>query len=97
MPSTLNHMRTFLAKIEIDPFDSNLGVDRDGCDVANMQRGIDRTRKLGIGTTPANVDMAQQKVHMKISINARVNFTTLRGTTDGMLCTEAAYALAHAV
>ena len=41
-----NHVRAFLAKTEIDLFESSLGADLKALTAADVQRRIDRTRKL---------------------------------------------------
>jgi|GEM_PF-1109391 len=41
-----NHVRSFLAKTEIDLFESSLGVELKALTAADVQRRIDRTRKL---------------------------------------------------
>lgn len=41
-----NHVRAFLAKTEIDLFESSLGADLKTLTAADVQRRIDRTRKL---------------------------------------------------
>ncbi len=46
MPFNRNHVRAFLAKNEIDLFESSLGADLKALTAADVQRRIDRTRKL---------------------------------------------------
>ncbi len=46
MPFNRNHVRAFLAKTEIDLFESSLGADLKALTAADVQRRIDRTRKL---------------------------------------------------
>jgi len=46
MPFNRNHARAFLAKNEIDLFESSLGADLKALTAADAQRRIDRTRKL---------------------------------------------------
>ena len=46
MPFNRNHVRAFLAKTEIDLFESSLGADLKALTTADVQRRIDRTRKL---------------------------------------------------
>jgi len=46
MPFNRNHVRAFLARTEIDLFESSLGADLKALTAADVQRRIDRTRKL---------------------------------------------------
>ena len=46
MPFNRNHVNGFLAKTEIDLFVSSLGADLKGLKANDVQRRIDRTRKL---------------------------------------------------
>lgn len=46
MPFNRNHVRGFLAKTEIDLFESSLGADVKALTAADVQRRIARTRKL---------------------------------------------------
>lgn len=46
MPFNRNHVRAFLAKNEIGLFESSLGADLKALSAAEVQRRIDRTRKL---------------------------------------------------
>ncbi|MCO5123652.1 MAG: hypothetical protein M9915_07910 [Rhizobacter sp.] len=46
MPFNRNHVRSFLAKTEIGLFESSLGADLKALSAAEVQRRIDRTRKL---------------------------------------------------
>jgi hypothetical protein len=46
MPFNRNHVRAFLAKTEIGLFESSLGADLNALSAAEVQRRIDRTRKL---------------------------------------------------
>lgn len=46
MPFNRNHVRGFLAKTEIDLFESSLGADLKALTAADVQRRIIRTRKL---------------------------------------------------
>lgn len=46
MPFNRNHVRAFLAKTEIGLFESSLGADLKALSAAEVQRRIDRTRKL---------------------------------------------------
>ncbi|MEO5696192.1 MAG: hypothetical protein ABIQ60_03530 [Burkholderiaceae bacterium] len=46
MPFNRNHVRAFLAKTEIDLFESSLGADLKALSAADVQRRVDRTRKL---------------------------------------------------
>ncbi len=46
MPFNRNHVRAFLAKTEIDLFESSLGADLKARSAVDVQRRIDRTRKL---------------------------------------------------
>ena len=46
MPFNRNHVRAFLAKAEIDLFESSLGADLQALTAADVRRRIERTRKL---------------------------------------------------
>ncbi len=46
MPFNRNHVRAFLAKTEIDLFESSLGPELNALTAADVHRRIDRTRKL---------------------------------------------------
>ncbi len=46
MPFNRNHVRAFLAKTEFGLFESSLGADLKALSAAEVQRRIDRTRKL---------------------------------------------------
>lgn len=46
MPFNRNHVRAFLAKTEIDLFESSLGADLKALTAADVHRRIDRARKL---------------------------------------------------
>ncbi len=46
MPFNRNHVRAFLAKTEMDLFESSLGADLKARSAADVQRRVDRARKL---------------------------------------------------
>jgi hypothetical protein len=46
MPFTRNHVRAFLARTEIDLFESSLGAELKALSAADVQRRVERTRKL---------------------------------------------------
>jgi hypothetical protein len=46
MPFNRNHVRAFLARTEIDLFESSLGAELKALSAADVQRRVERTRKL---------------------------------------------------